>query len=44
MEKQRKQGIFFLSSVTAVGDEVGWDFVSLVMKSKISFHGDLLWK
>ena len=38
-EEAKKQGIFFLSSVTAVGDEVGWDFVSLVMKSKMSFCG-----
>ena len=33
LEEAKNQGIFFLSSITAVADEVGWDFISLVMKS-----------
>ena len=39
LEEAKNQGIFFLSSITAVADEVGWDFISLVMKSKMSFRG-----
>ena len=34
-----KKGIFFYSSQTCAGDEVGWDFISMVMKTKISFTG-----
>ena len=33
----QNQGIFFYTSQTCAGDEIGWDFISLVMKSKISF-------
>ena len=33
----QKQGIFFYTSQTCAGDEIGWDFISLVMKTKISF-------
>ena len=32
-----KKGIFFSSKKTAIGDEVGWDFVSMVRKTKVSF-------
>ena len=35
----QEKGIFFYSSHTCAGDEVGWDFISLVMKTKISFTG-----
>ena len=30
---------FFYSSQTCAGDEVGWDFISMAMKAKISFTG-----
>lgn len=33
------RGIFFYTKNTCVGDEVCWDFISLVKKSKISFTG-----
>ena len=33
----QKKGIFFYTSQTCAGDEIGWDFISLVMKTKISF-------
>lgn len=36
-EVAAEQGIFFYSNFTCAGDEVGWDFVSLVMKTKTSF-------
>ena len=29
--------IFFLSEITSAGDEIGWDFVSAVKNSRISF-------
>lgn len=32
-----QEGIFFYTNFTCAGDEVGWDFVSLVMKTKTSF-------
>ena len=32
-----EKGIFFSTKVTAAGDETGWDFVSMVMKTKTSF-------
>ena len=32
-----QEGIFFSSPSTAVAHEIGWDFVSLVLASKISF-------
>ena len=37
-EEAEQRGIFFLTNKTAVADEVGWDFVSSVLKSKISFN------
>lgn len=36
-EVAKEKGIFFSSSKTAAADEVGWDFVSLVKTTKISF-------
>ena len=33
------QGIFFVSNNTGAGDEIGWDFLSRVQTSKISFTG-----
>ena len=36
-EVAEKKGIFFSTKKTAIGDEIGWDFVSLVRKTKISF-------
>ena len=36
-KEAQKKGIFFYSSQTCAGDEIGWDFISLVMKAKISF-------
>ena len=32
-----QDSIFFLSNYTCAGDEIGWDFVSMVKTSKISF-------
>ena len=34
-----EEGVFFYTTATAAGDEVGWDFVSRVLTSKISFTG-----
>ena len=36
-KEAEKHGIFFYTSQTCAGDEIGWDFISLVMKTKISF-------
>ena len=36
-EAAAEKGIFFSTKVTAAGDEIGWDFVSMVMKMKTSF-------
>ena len=36
-EAAQEKGIFFWSSQTAAGDEIGWDFINQVMKTKISF-------
>ena len=36
-EAAAEKGIFFSTKVTAAGDEIGWDFVSMVMKTKTSF-------
>lgn len=33
------KGIFFFSKVTAAGDEIGWDFISRVKSSRVSFTG-----
>ena len=32
-------GIFFSTGMTCAGDEIGWDFVSSVLKFKTSFSG-----
>ena len=32
-----KDSVFFLSNLTAAGDEMGWDFVSAVKTTKTSF-------
>lgn len=34
-----QDGLHFLSSKTAAGDEIGWDFVALVRGGKLSFTG-----
>ena len=36
-ETAAEQSIFFYSNLTCAGDEIGWDFVSLVEKTKTSF-------
>ena len=36
-ETAAKKGIFFSTKVTVVGDEIDWDFMSMVMKTKTSF-------
>lgn len=33
------KSIFFSSEVTGAGDEIGWDFISRVQTSRISFTG-----
>ena len=38
-EQAKKEAILFSSHVTCCGDEIGWDFISLVKTSKISFRG-----
>ena len=37
-EQAKKEAIFFSSHMTCCGDEIGWDFISLVKTSKISFR------
>ena len=32
-----QDSIFFLSNNTSAGDEIGWDFISMVKNSKLSF-------
>jgi hypothetical protein len=39
LDEAKSHSIFFLSKFTCVGDEIGWDFVALVQKTKISFTG-----
>ena len=34
-----EHSIFFLSKATCGGDEIGWDFISMVKASKMSFSG-----
>ena len=36
-EAAEKQNIFFLSKYTCAGDEIGWDFINGVLKTKTSF-------
>ena len=33
----KDKSIFFLSRVTCAGDEIGWDFISMVQNTKTSF-------
>ena len=35
-QQAKKEAIFFSSQMTCCGDEIGWDFISLVKTSKIS--------
>ena len=35
----KEMGIFFTTGVTCLGDELEWDFISLMNKTKISFSG-----
>lgn len=37
LDAAQEEGIFFFTNQTAVAEEIGWDFVNRVMKSKISF-------
>lgn len=37
LKEAEKKGIFFLSTVTACGDEIAWDFTNAVLHSRISF-------
>ena len=37
IDEAEEKGIFFYSKMTAAGEEIGWDFVHRVMKSKTSF-------
>ena len=39
-EAAAEKGTFFSTKVTAAGDEIGWDFVTMVMKTKASFTAD----
>ena len=36
-EAAAEKGIFFSTKITAAGDEIGWDFVSMARKTKTSF-------
>ena len=38
-EAAKKKCLFFLSTKTCAGDEIGWDFVNNVLKSNSSFTG-----
>ena len=38
-QEVEKECLFFSTTSTGAGDEVGWDFVSRVKTSKISFTG-----
>jgi hypothetical protein len=38
-EVAEAQSIFFFSSHTAAGDEIGWDFISWVKRGRITFTG-----
>ena len=39
LDEAATKGIFFYSNKTCAGDEIGWDFVSMVQKTKVSFTG-----
>ena len=39
LDEAATKGIFFYSNKTCAGDEIGWDFVSMVQKKKVSFTG-----
>ena len=38
-ETAKEKCLFFLSTKTCAGDEIGWDSVNNVLKSKASFTG-----
>ena len=38
-EAAKENCMFFLTTKTCAGDEIGWDFVNNVLKSKASFTG-----
>ena len=38
-KEAQHRGIFFYTAKTAIGDEVAWDFINAVQKSKTSFRG-----
>ena len=38
-EAAKEKCLFFLSTKTSAGDEIGWDFVNNLLKSKASFTG-----
>ena len=38
-EAAKEKSLFFLTTKTCAGDEIGWDFVNNVLKSKASFTG-----
>ena len=37
LDEASTKGIFFYSNKTFAGDKIGWDFVSIVQKTKVSF-------
>ena len=39
LDEAATKGIFFYTNKTCAGDEIGWDFVSTVQKTKVSFTG-----
>ena len=39
LQEAERRGIIFHSNKTCEGDEIGWDFICLVKKSKMSFTG-----
>ena len=39
LQKAERRGISFYSNKTCAGDEIGWDFICLVKKSKMPFTG-----
>ena len=46
-EAAKEKCLFFLTTKTCAGDEIGWDFVNNVLKSKASFTGfcnEMTWR
>ena len=39
IQEAEKKNIFLYTKSTACGDEIGWNFIQSVMKTKISFTG-----